>query len=796
MISVWTYQTREQEAKFPDQRTQSIPHVESGEDGRFEVWFLPSPARNYRLGFFKEGRASHAGKLGEVRLDETRDIGDIVLLAGARVRGRVLDDRGRPVAACRVVVSAGARLNAVLDKANAAFPPLRTSRTNTRSTGQFDLHRSLCSGTWKVLVSRELVAPGEITIPDNQSEVDVVIRVRSLDDKDLIQGRIFDQEGQPVADAQVSYRPRPTTGQAVSGYYSQEDGSFQILRSELDTGAPVRLRIDREGFEPLKPAKLYDWGTRGLRLVLKRGTNMVIHVVDAETRRPIENYAVQIRNLGSGRTRMGLQHRGRHEDGILRIPGMAEGPYLITVMPREGHAASRWRMVEVAGVEMQPIVFELHKLVEQQLRVLTAKGEPVAGSRVELLEPTKGHAIDAETFVGGIGRLTSSPNEGRPWTQAKTNDKGMLLLSGPPLRDLGLRIFGENHVPLFVNGIRLQDNGEPIQVQVQTGASLVGRIRPREALRRMEEIGRSGAQESPTGSTSKAPGLKLIQESPPNKFPPGWFSRFPIAEDGTFKITGINPGSWTLRLLWNRAEGTSSSYHWLALQELVDLRDGEERKLDMDLSRFLMGDVEGSATCNKRPANKWTLHLQARKPSLPHGITTLLSVSLALDENGKFATKLMPGLYDCSLSPEYKSGPWRPPYPTGSTLRVTAGGQQKIHLNLDTAELRVRLLNHDGKSLPGLRTILVEEGSGQRFSLPVSDANGNCTTQAPIGTYRLVVLPKRLTTRDGMKAFRAAHEKDFATARNEAHILLGKLTIQANPEPEPRRLTVPRSAGY
>jgi len=53
----------------------------------------------------------------------------------------------------------------------------------------------------------------------------------------------------------------------------------------------------------------------------------------------------------------------------------------------------------------------------------------------------------------------------------------------------------------------------------------------------------------------------------------------------------------------------------------------------------------------------------------------------------------------------------------------------------------------------------------------------------------------QVATRESLKAFRAAHEKDFAMVRNEAHILFGKLTIQANPEPQPRKLTVPRSAG-
>lgn len=53
----------------------------------------------------------------------------------------------------------------------------------------------------------------------------------------------------------------------------------------------------------------------------------------------------------------------------------------------------------------------------------------------------------------------------------------------------------------------------------------------------------------------------------------------------------------------------------------------------------------------------------------------------------------------------------------------------------------------------------------------------------------------QVATRESLKAFRAAHEKDFAMVRNEAHILFGKLTIQANPELELRKPTVPQSAG-
>ncbi len=795
-ISVWTYQTREQEAKFPDQRRQKIPRLQSGEDGRFEARFLPSKARSYRLAFFKKGQASHSGKLGEVRPAETRDLGDIVLLTGARVRGRVLDDRGRPVAACRVSVSAGERLSAALDKSNAAFPPLRTKGATTNGTGRFDLYRSLCSGRWKLLVSRELVSPGEIVIPDNQSEVDLVIRVRGHDDKDLIQGHVLDQQGQPVPDARLSYLPRPTNGPTASDHYSLRDGSFQIPRSEWDTGVPVHLRIDKSGFNPLKTAKPYDWGTSGLRLVLTRGTSLSIHVVDAETRSPIENYAVRIRDLGSGPTTMGPQERGAHKNGILRIPGMAWGRYRIVVEPDESHAASRWRTIDVGRVEGPPILFELHKLVRQQLRVVTAKGDPVMGSKVELLEPEEGHPIDANTFVGGIGRSTTSKNQGRPWTQGKTNDKGILELSGPPLRDLGLRITGPTHVPLFVNGIRLQNGSKPFVVQVVTGASLSGRIRPTAVLRQLTDLDKRESKASPASTSSKRPGLRLLQKAPPNRYPPGGSKRFPIAEDGTFKIAGIAPGSWTLQLVWDRKEGVYSYFQWLDLQELADLRKGEERELDLDISRFLLGDVEGSVTCNDSPAKKWTLHLRARKHSLPMGITRRLPVTLPLDEVGKFATQLIPGIYDCSLSPEYKNGPWRPLYPTGSTIRVTAGGRQKVRLKLGTVELRLHFENHDGKPLPKLRAILVDEASGRRYSLPISDSDGNCSARAPTGSFRLVTLPKHMTTLEGYEAFINAHRRDYETAFNKAHILLGELTIEAGGQAEPREITVPKSAGY
>jgi len=296
-------------------------------------------------------------------------------------------------------------------------------------------------------------------------------------------------------------------------------------------------------------------------------------------------------------------------------------------------------------------------------------------------------------------------------------------------------------------------------------------------------------------------GLILRAAPLPGKFsfrtyPTGWNARWPIAEDGTFRIAGIEPGTWLLQLIWTQPTGGSIRFDQVDLQRLDNLREGEERKLDIDISEFLLGEVQGTVLMNGVPLKNTDLVLRARKESFPRGQTSPLYVTIFLGDKGAFRQQLIPAIYDCHVRIKTAGSMNTTDYPIAAPLRIAPGDKLKIQLELQTTTIQLRILNHDGKPLAGLRASLLTHGMKKRFYLPASNATGECTKTVPTGSFQVLIPPKSLSTPEGYKAFMARQPGNAAAAYAEALIRVKTLQIPPGKELQRFEITVPNSAGY
>ncbi len=438
-------------------RRIKVDPIRTGRDGRFEFRFQSLPHKIYSMTFRADRYAHLSGPIYGLENGKLRDLGDIQMRPDALVTGRVVDNHGQGLPAIMVEIRLSTERSSELHDSATTFRPIRRMSISTDEMGRFNLNAALCSGPWQVLVNRQLISSPTFVVPEGKREFSLQIQVRRLDETKQIRGRIVDESGRAISGVKVLYHPRPPSGRVRYSNRSEKDGSFRILRSRDDLGLPLRLRISKEGFETLNPGATFQWGQHDLRFVMTRGSGWSIRVIDAESRKAVEEYGVRIKPLGTGRISGAsqiVQQKGNHKDGVLHIRGQSKGRYAIQVVPSRRGLESEWKLVDLPARPSPHLVFELRRVVQQELLVVSSAGEPIVGTQVELLEAEQGHPIDESTFVNRGNLIMLGTNQATLWTEGKTKAKGILTLSGPSSRVLGLRILGPGHIPLYRNDIR------------------------------------------------------------------------------------------------------------------------------------------------------------------------------------------------------------------------------------------------------------------------------------------------------------------------------------------------------
>ncbi len=341
-----------------------------------------------------------------------------------------------------------------------------------------------------------------------------------------------------------------------------------------------------------------------------------------------------------------------------------------------------------------------------------------------------------------------------------------------PKRQLTLRLLGPGHLP-EVRDIVLGAAKNPIVVTVSVGATLYGKIGPPEFLAQMHEMAGDNRHARKT-----KPGLKLTRGKPGvdlESFPAVRYAAFALAADGSFEITGIGTGSWSVGLWWQKARSsTKSSSTHLPLGEIRGLREGERHRFDADLSDRMFAKLAGKIRINGKPHKGQVVLYRDGK----------WSGSATADANGDFVGFFAPGSYRVRARGLIATQPV-----------VLAPGQKasgEFHVEAVTARLRV--LGPDGKPRHGVRLSATAAGGALTWPFSSSDQNGHCEGQLSPGTYELQVLPKTLNGSAALRKFYAAH-RDDAGALERARLPVLQLAARLGHE-DRIDVPLPKQAGY
>ncbi len=371
-----------------DPRAKRTPYSfgeETHEDGTFELGGLKPGT--YKLRTYGE----RAGPLDipdvELSADDVEDV-RIELPGEGAVRGRVIDERGEPVA------------NVSIDLESRERSQMWSSRTSTRSAddGTFVLEH-LHPGNYRATASRgwtsTLRKPGTTdddtqgemveVVAGEEAEVELRVEARGA----TIRGRVVDGAGGPIADAFLSATRQSDSATATAastrrsvrwGQWDQQpvltdtDGSFAI--EHLTEGAYVVRAYRKGGGEGLTEGCQTDTTCE----IVIRDTGAVYGQLTLSGGPAPEEFDISLRDRSTGVSRRDTFFRTDGQFSFEQLPG---GTYEVNASAGKGNAAGEVTLAdgdEVRGfrLDMQAAVTVRGTLVDLD------SGEPVSGMQVRI----------------------------------------------------------------------------------------------------------------------------------------------------------------------------------------------------------------------------------------------------------------------------------------------------------------------------------------------------------------------------------------------------------------------------
>lgn len=731
--------------------------VSTTEDGRFE--FQLAPPSSVEMTLMAKTIVPVFARFTDVVAGATKDLGDVVLHAGATVRGRVVDTHGTPVAG-RLL-----RIYPEADKAE-PFQQLTGKKPVTNGDGTFSYTWRAVPGDYRFVVEHELIVTGaQLTIPVGTAVVDHDIVITPHAELETVTGIVVDTDGNPIADVDctgIGFRVRTDT-----------KGRFEGVRGADDAPEGLRtLRLNKDGYEPFafsgQPGAEGEhapipWGTRDRRFVMHAAAALQVRVIDARGE-AVTDYAIRAFPKPGSTTHyrstdFEVRSEGHHDQGIARISGLLRGPTVVFVEPaRDDLAVSTFVGVELGAGPTPELLIRLEPSRNRVARLQLPDGTRVVGSRLRLVDPL-GLRFDLRTPYRSMPdwMTLTGPDKLLLLQEATTDARGEVRLHGPSQRPLGLFLLGPGHRPQLVRDLVL--DGEPLVITVSPGARLVGHAHPAELVRDIRkraglpEEGLLEFQRRP-GTVNRLPGFRLVRGK--ERYPDASdMASIPDA-DGNFCIDGADAGSWQLWLTTYDAETRITDSDAVAT---VTLRDGETTAVHVDLAAWAPGELKGLVLRNDKPLARES-HLTAL---LDGGIDAAgrdswQSVQIRTDAEGRFVLRTRQTTLRLQLSAGSAAG-WQQ-LSFAETAFVPAAGHVEQTFHLSTGTLRVLLRDADDKPVAGVPLQLFDASGQQRHELPATDKTGCAEIEVEVEPFRVEVLPKRLLAEAAQAAVARAAPDD------------------------------------
>jgi RNA polymerase sigma factor (sigma-70 family) len=702
----------------PKPEWKNPPAFVTGSDGAFEFTFWPPPPFQFALSIGSAEFAGLGARWSAVAEGQTIEFGDIAMVRGVMVQGRVVDEAGAPVANATIQMGLGP------NERDGETPELTfqaASATSARD-GSFQCHQAVRPGPYRLEVHggqgmrlRELFAG---TLRREQPIEHVVLVLQRPPVMATITGRVVDETGRPIANVEIDAVDRET-GRSRSATTAR-DGSFTMQESVPNAGE-VTLTARHARFEPARGERGYPWGSTDVVLTMHASGGLAVHVRD-EHGTALKDFTVRAVQRHTSRWSSNdgdVRVRGPYAADFATVPGIARGSWtLLLEFPTASHRACVAMAIEKTANDTPRVDVIAPADVQRTIRVVDEARQPIAGANVQLCLPVE-NEFGADTYIRPMQQLFGVSSSGRisralVLTEGVTGADGTLVVSGPPWQSLGLAVHGPNQSPLRLADVRL-DDATPLDVTLRTGAQLEGTLQPTAALPALR------ANRSVVTLRLQQPGAPQITQ-PRTWFEPG----FPVAADGTFALVGLEPGEWTVVVQTNTSIELGR----------VTLRAGEVTRFEPDLAYLVPGTLRGTLHKNGAPARNTQFQICGSEAG------PFAYVQSTTDASGAFEVQVGNGTYYAMLTGSdgaENSFAWR----SVERVAVVAGQTTNQPFHAWAGELKVIVRDAQGAPVPKLRIRVTRSGRTPEW-LRATDAAGGTAAELGADQVTLAVLPKRL----------------------------------------------------
>ena len=358
----------------------------------------------------------------------SRKIGTLALERAGRLRGRVVDSQGRPVAGAAVLAI---HQSALGGRAFSPSDPV-ADQAETDPQGRFELPHVRPGQSYEIRASKA----GAFPAAQSATVGDPAIQPRDLT---LVlaparpaRGKIQDPAGRPIAGAEAAVRPALRPGSRDDG--SAEEAGDPSVQSDAQgvfslpelPAAEVELSVRRKGYAPaVFPALRISSGRGGngagpvdLGVVtLRPGAPLTGRVIDHRGQ-AVPGGEVFVLDRPASPQEMERALQGRKPtttaaaDGRFSIEDLARGTPVHVVVRAPGYLAAQVRAIRPPTAK--PVVIRLEPEAALRGRVVDEAGDPVPGARIDLHwqaflpeEPDRpaGEPILRNTRADGEGRF-------------------------------------------------------------------------------------------------------------------------------------------------------------------------------------------------------------------------------------------------------------------------------------------------------------------------------------------------------------------------------------------------------
>jgi hypothetical protein len=562
------------------------PPFATDADGRFEILIPEAPEREFYLTFLRADRCMRAAHYESgMRAGQVTDMGEIVMPGGQRIAGFMIDQEGKPAA--NVMLSIDGLSSAV-------HPAMRAGETmgvKSGPDGSFAYEAALPPGTYSLRIPHvgwSIPEPRELVVADPHP-AETIIRLRR---QETAEGLVVDEDGQPVAG--VSIKPKWQGEGRVNDTASRDDGSFRFYQREEGTQI-VSLELMGSPIEPQTWNSPVPWGTRGLRVQVKRLPTVQLTVVERASGAPVVDFGIRSSRVAGRELLAAMRHPGPHPGGQVEVSGMQNGRNYLLIIPKDpGLLPQRDLLVEVKDGKAKPVRVELDRMRTLQVRVVGKEGKPVPHSDILLLDaqPERDSGwMDPRDDGRSIGNLKEGTRAPMAFSKAESGPDGHATLTAPPgAPELFFQVRGE-HLPLDVKVEDPFAKPAPLLLTVKRGGIIRGRLLHPDVASGLFSV----ALYPPESKANFGEGERMLANEGG-------------AGSATFAFSGLNPGNYRLQLV-QRLEPPLDDFgfgdRWMAYPDTeinVLLAEDEVREVDLDANAYGTGSAEIRALLDGVPA--------------------------------------------------------------------------------------------------------------------------------------------------------------------------------------------------